>query len=267
LLAYHRWWQQCRDHDRDGLAEYGSTDGTLIAARWESGMDNAERFAAAEVLDNGTGHWSMNQTSPDLNAYLYVDAMLLARFASQLGYTQDAALLKAEAAHLAKTVRSTLFDDRAGVFSDRRRTDHGFVGHSGSEAWIPLWAGIASAAQAKEVAKRLGDPKAFNTFVPFPSLTRMDPAFDAEHGYWRGPVWIDQAYFAVVGLERAGYRKLAQGARQRLLHRAAGLDRNDPVYENYNPLSGRGLNAPNFSWSAAHFLLLMQPPPLQRLWP
>src|SRR5579872_7060672 len=34
LLRYHRWWYASRDHDGDGLAEYGSTDGTLIAAAW-----------------------------------------------------------------------------------------------------------------------------------------------------------------------------------------------------------------------------------------
>ena len=41
ILKYHEWWYKNRDHNGNGLCEYGSTDGTEIAARWESGMDNA----------------------------------------------------------------------------------------------------------------------------------------------------------------------------------------------------------------------------------
>ena len=34
------------------MCEYGSTDGTLEAAAWESGMDNAIRFDDAMMLKN-----------------------------------------------------------------------------------------------------------------------------------------------------------------------------------------------------------------------
>jgi len=40
LYKFHQWWYTDRDHDHNGICEYGSTDGTLIAAAWESGMDN-----------------------------------------------------------------------------------------------------------------------------------------------------------------------------------------------------------------------------------
>ncbi|GAB3974799.1 hypothetical protein GCM10029978_057310 [Actinoallomurus acanthiterrae] len=55
LVAYHDWWYRDRDHDHDGLAEYGATvdpandspEERRQAAAWESGMDNAPRFDAA----------------------------------------------------------------------------------------------------------------------------------------------------------------------------------------------------------------------------
>lgn len=31
------------------------------------------------------------------------------------------------------------------------------------------------------------------------------------------------------------------------------------MYENYDPLSGHGYQSPNFSWSAASYLLLLEP--------
>ena len=37
IVKQHKWWYANRDHDQDGICEYGSTDGTLIAAKWESG--------------------------------------------------------------------------------------------------------------------------------------------------------------------------------------------------------------------------------------
>ena len=73
LKKYHTWWYSKRDHDQDGLCEYGSTDGTLIAAKWESGMDNAIRFDDSKILKNSEGAFSLDQESVDLNAYLYAE--------------------------------------------------------------------------------------------------------------------------------------------------------------------------------------------------
>lgn len=50
LVKYHQWWYENRDHDKNRLCEYGSTDGTRIAAAWESGMDNAVRFDEAVLM-------------------------------------------------------------------------------------------------------------------------------------------------------------------------------------------------------------------------
>uniref|UniRef100_UPI0035685AD9 MGH1-like glycoside hydrolase domain-containing protein n=1 Tax=Ancylomarina sp. TaxID=1970196 RepID=UPI0035685AD9 len=60
LVKYHEWWYQYRDNDQNGLCEYGSTDGSLIAAKWESGMDNAVRFDDSKMLKNNEHGWSMN---------------------------------------------------------------------------------------------------------------------------------------------------------------------------------------------------------------
>lgn len=35
LLNYYRWWYTDRDHDSNGICEFGSVDGTLEAAAWE----------------------------------------------------------------------------------------------------------------------------------------------------------------------------------------------------------------------------------------
>ncbi|MEF9931686.1 MAG: glycoside hydrolase, partial [Bacteroidales bacterium] len=52
LYTYHKWWYSHRDNNGNGVCEYGSTDGSLIAACWESGMDNGVRFDDAIMLKN-----------------------------------------------------------------------------------------------------------------------------------------------------------------------------------------------------------------------
>ena len=62
LYRFHQWWYAERDHDHNGICEYGSTDGTLIAAAWESGMDNGVRFDDTRMLKNEMEKaWSMDQ--------------------------------------------------------------------------------------------------------------------------------------------------------------------------------------------------------------
>jgi putative isomerase len=101
----------------------------------------------------------------------------------------------------------------------------------------------------------LADPGEFGTYLPYPTVARSSPGFDAT-AYWRGPDWLDQASFAIDGLHRYGYDADANRAAVRLLHRADGLMGNAPIRENYNPLTGAGLNSSNFSWSAAVVLTL-----------
>jgi putative isomerase len=72
-----------------------------------------------------------------------------------------------------------------------------------------------------------------------------------------GPVWLDQFYFGIEGMRRYGFHREAEMFKVKLLENAVGLYDDDPIFENYHPLTGKGLNAPNFSWSAAHILMLL----------
>lgn len=257
LLKYHRWWYADRDHDRDGLAEYGSTDGTRIAAAWESGMDNAVRFDAAQMLRNGEHAWSLNQESVDLNSFLYLEKLRLADMARVVGDDALARSLSDEAALLRRQVRAQMFDAKTGYFYDIGISDGQPVLVPGCEGWSPLWTGLATAQQARAVARTMLDEHKFATYMPFPTLAADHPAFSPVEGYWRGPVWMDQAYFAVEALRRYGMGREADHFRARLLDRAAGLLGDAPIFENYDPLTGAGVQTPNFSWSAAHYLLLL----------
>ncbi|MDH6108412.1 putative isomerase [Kitasatospora sp. MAP12-15] len=275
LTAYQDWWYRNRDHAHDGLAEYGATvdpgnasaEDCRQAAAWESGMDNAPRFDAAlgaavvpnRAADGTLLGYSLTQHSVDLNAYLAADKRHLATIAQTLGDRTAATRLRAAADGVDSAVRASMYDQATGWFYDTdlatgaRLTARG----RGIEGVIPLWSGTATPAQAATVRARLLDPAEFGTRLPFPTVSASSPYFDPE-GYWRGLVWLDQAYFALEGLRGYGFTADARDLTARLLAVASGLTRDVPLSENYNPLTGAARNSPNFSWSAALLLPLLR---------
>lgn len=259
LIKYHYWWYKNRDHDGNKLCEYGSTDGTRIAAAWESGMDNAVRFDNSLILNNKDGAWSLNQESVDLNSYLVVEKQLLSKLAKIANNYSYIDQLQSEAKEVSSLINTQFYDNDEHYYFDQQLINHKKIKVFGPEGWLPLWAEIATPKMAEGVKERILDTSIFNSKVPFPTLDISYKDFDPENGYWRGPVWLDQAYFAIVGLEKYGYAKEANMLKLKLVKNAEGLlEKGYPIRENYHPISGKGLNANHFSWSAAHLLLLIE---------
>jgi putative isomerase len=247
LIKYHDWWFQYRDHNKNGICEYGSTDGTLEAAKWESGMDNAIRYDSTEMVKNGEGAWSMNQESVELHAYLELERQYLTRFA---------ALLQIPFHQSGKSYLSIdyFFDKDKGYYFDRKLNGD-FITCFGPEGWSPLWAGLAARRQGQAVVAVMQDSAKFASFIPFPTAALDNPKF-MERGYWRGPIWLDQVYFAISGLRKYGYVQEADRYTKQVFDRLEGLATNEPIHENYEARTGKRLKAPHFSWSAAHLFML-----------
>lgn len=257
LKKYHYWWYNKRDHDQDGLCEYGSTDGSLIAAKWESGMDNAIRFDDSKILKNEEGAYSLDQESVDLNAYLYVEKLFLSQLAEALNLN-DASQYKSEAEGLKVKIQTQFYDGNDGWFYDTNLDGTQFIKGEGSEGWTALWASAATQKQAEAVKNKMMNPNKFFTKVPFQTMSADHEKFDPLKGYWRGPNWLDQAYFGVKGLRNYGFNKEADKATIQIIEGAEGLlGKGKSIRENYHPLTGEGLHAQNFSWSAAHVILLL----------
>ncbi len=252
LLAYYKWWYAKRDHDGNGICEYGSTDGTLEAAAWESGMDNAIRFDSVTMVRNDgfDDAWSMDQESVDLNAYLANECRYLKKFAGILGETFNAP-------DPTERVADYFFDPERGFFFDRRLGGKGFVGDPGCEAYTMLWTGLARPEQVKAMMPLLQDTTKFSTYIPFPTVAADNPKYNPK-GYWRGPIWLDQTYFAISGLRNYGYGDLADAYTRQVFDRLDGLKEGAPIHENYGTHTGERLKAPHFSWSASHLIMLYQ---------
>lgn len=123
VAAYHRWWYSWRDHQKDGLCEYGSTLEDLESAQRESGMHGAARFADSELVANtvevhlglpSLTAYSLTQHSVDLNSFLYAEKQALAQLAEAIHMPQAAETWRQAAARLKLAIQNTFFDEDTG---------------------------------------------------------------------------------------------------------------------------------------------------------
>lgn len=282
LKAYHEWWYTNRDHNKNGVAEYGgmvhrfnnSPEEIILAAAWESGMDNAVRFdvegygkddIGVKVFENKDKNskligYSINQESVDLNSFLYAEKIDLAQMAEILGEKEESENFYKSAAQLKEYINDKMFDEVTGYYYDLQFDEEGntklLVNRGkGTEGYIPLWANAADKEKADKVVKNILDENVMNTYLPFPTAAKDNPKYNPTK-YWRGPVWLDQAYFGVIGLDNYGYKKEAQELTVKLFEHSEGLMEGGAIRENYNPETGEGLHCSNFSWSASVYYLL-----------
>ena len=249
LEKYYNWWFKNRDYDKNGICEFGSIDGTTEAAKWESGMDNAVRFDDAVMFQNNESAWSFDQESVDLNSYLALEYKLLKELSKISGNKFEA--IEIDGAKIA----NYFFCKEAGYFFDKKIQNGNFIKDEGPEGYTPIWTGIASIAQARKVSEILLDSTKFACFIPFPTLSADNPKYSKD-SYWRGPIWLDQTYFAISGLRKYGFKEEADKFTENVFNRLEGLNRGEAIFENYDPQTGKHLRAPHFSWSAAHLLML-----------
>ena len=250
-------------------------DEIITAAAWESGMDNAIRFdkegigssdIGIKVFENKdkngkTVGYSINQESVDLNSFLYAEKGFLKSLAEILGKKEDVIKYEKEAKAIKDYVEKYMFDEKTGFYYDLQISKDGETKKllvnrgKGTEGYLPLWAKISSKDKAKKVVDNILDPNKFNLKVPFPTASKDNPLFDPNK-YWRGPVWLDQALFGIEALENYGYKKEAKDLAIKLIDNAEGVISSGTIRENYNPVTGEGLHAKNFSWSAAAYYLI-----------
>jgi hypothetical protein len=150
-----------------------------------------------------------------------------------------------------------LYDERSGLFHQivRRGSERAPARHP-----VVTWAALSPLALPdlpEEIGRRLVeehllDPRRFWLPVPPPSVSADEPRFSRHdrflflRRYWRGPTWINAAWLLWLGLVRLGYEEQAADMAARIGRAvdAAGLR------EYYDPFTGRGMGAVDFSWSA-----------------
>ena len=226
---FYNYYVSHRDKDGDGLCEWGG-----------HAVLESVRDAQVAVWDEVT--WPANLEALDLNTMLVKEAKVLAKMANELGYKKEAEKWRKEAGTRAERINKVMWDEEKGFYFHVDKKDNDFTYKKPDDlkreeiiGFLPLWAGIASKEQAKQLVKKLTDPEKFWRKYGVPSLAADDPYYNPE-GYWNGPVWVEWNYLIVNGLIQYGYKKEAKELVERVARNMiAQLKKDHNFWEFYSP--------------------------------
>ncbi len=232
---WNQWWFEANDTDRDGIVEYNHPN--------SSGADDSPLF-----------DYGLPVESPDINTYLVLQMESLAKIATALGMTKDAAMWSTRADALVKRIIEHFWDDKAGLFWSMRG-EHERIPVLTPFNLYPLITGRLDRAMADRLVAHLLNPDEFWAPFPLATVARNDRHYNPEQ-MWRGPVWTNINYLFIEGLMRSGYPDLAVVLRDKTLEL---MSRHRDIYEYYSPETSNPpvTSAPLFGWSAAVFLDLV----------
>ncbi|WP_249011774.1 hypothetical protein [Conexibacter sp. DBS9H8] len=249
--AHHRWLEEHRDLDGDGLIWIVQPD--------ESGLDASPQFDAAWGwrAHSRPGFVTLVQANRrhryDARTIRATGGTVVCEVLTNVLYSLSRTALGRPS--LTGALIDRCWDERRGLFlpvSDRR----GRRPHRGGPA---TWAALAplalddlpEAIGRRLVEEHLLDPDAFWLPAGPPSVSAREPSFrPRESGlvrrYWRGPMWVNAAWLLWRGLVRLGFGLQADD----LSARVARAVLTSGLREYYHPDSGAGLGQRDFSWSA-----------------
>jgi neutral trehalase len=207
----------------------------LQLVKYESGWDNSARW------DNGIiEYWAI-----DLNCFMVLAFRSLKYIAKELGLKDDIREWEKREKELSSLILERCYDKENGYFADVNR----FTGEISKElspaSFMPLYVGIVTLDQAKSMQDiAIEKFKGKMPTVPFDSEKYSND-------YWRGPTWLNVAYFAGKGLKDYGF-KVGDEIKEWILN--ACYKEKGGIYENYNSVTGKGLCCDHFSWSSVFII-------------
>ncbi len=226
-----------RERSSDRLFYYSSQSEIekdfYIRARWESGWDNSPRWDTP-IIDL----WAI-----DLNCFMVQFYRSMAEMAEILG-EKDVWTEKADA--LAKLIEEKMFNEEKGYYADTNRHTGEQIDTLSPASFMPLYIGIASRERAEKMHSLAKDKTKF--YPGMPTVAYDHPQYSQD--YWRGPTWLNVAFFAVKGLYNYGFDKTAGEIKEFLLDMIYD-NSDDGIFENYDSVARKGLYWHHFSWSAA----------------
>ena len=139
-----------------------------------------------------------------------------------------------------KAMREHMWDEKAGTFLAVNRDSLVKIPVATISSWIPLTAGVPTAAMAKRMAEALASP-AWQTPLPVPTVARTDKRWKSS-AFWRGDVWPPTNYQIASGLAAYGHRDLAADIADKTI---ANAIRNG-ISERYDSISGKPLGVKDY---------------------
>lgn len=230
LSAVTRWWFERRDRDGNGLAEYDHGN--------DSGWDNSTAFLMLPPVE-----------TPELQAYLAVQMDVLAEVADKIGRADEAAAWRAHVKSLAAKTEELLFDNKGRPLVRQVTT-----GEISSPPTLQTRLAMLAGTRFSEKVRRelVREVREGGYRMGHSLASEPQSEWFGRNGYWRGPVWAPAVMLAVDGLRTCGEDSLANEVAREFCDTAA----KSKFAENFDPISGKPLCDPAYTWTASVFLTL-----------
>lgn len=226
------WWYNNRCYD--GMFFYDSesknSDDYLLKVKYESGWDNSVRW------DNGiTEYWAI-----DLNCFMVMFLRAMAFLADVLELAEDKASWLDKEEKLVKSINDKMWNEEKKYYADTNKFNGEVSDAVTPASFMPLYINIAP----KERADFMNEAAKTKFKYKMPTVSFDNPGYSND--YWRGPTWLNVAFFAAKGLKNYGF-ETADTIRENILDMC--FEEKNGIFENYDSVTGKGLCCDKFSWS------------------
>lgn len=237
-------------HLKSNLAWWESNrfDGTLFGYKvhkMESGWDNTVRFDFPHLIQNCY--------AVDCNCFMADFYQAMIYIADKLKRPEEAKLYTNKREKLIRKINSILFSEKDKSYCDYDFKLKRFTHRLSPASFMPLFCLAADKEKAQCMIEKAKDS---NYFYPgIPTISYNNKRYNASK-YWRGPCWLNTAYFTIQGIRNYGDLALADELTDTVLNFCS--QNKDYIYEYYDSKTGKGLGAKDFGWSCAFILELIQ---------
>ncbi len=270
VRRYHEWLAQNRDFDDDGLL--------TIISPFESGMDwkpsydpvlGYEKRATPRRLYTSPLYWKavgvdlrnflagydlqrikaqgpFRVKDAGINAIYAVDLRCMEKLAALVG--DDPAVFADRRRRLLSSMMRLMYDAEIAAFFDVEGPESKKLRVLTPTIFFPLAIEeLDSAIAEKLVDRHLTNRNEFAAPLPIPSVSMQEPSFfRGETPFiWRGPTWAVTNWFLYHALKKRG----ASAHAARLRRSLSSLVSRSGFREYYDPVSGEGHGAEEFTWS------------------
>ena len=269
IIRYHEWLIVNRDLDGDGLISIFSPSESGID--WKPSFDEAvgndvrkkARYLLASKL-----FW--NVATVDISNFLRAykksdnprfaikevtvnttyacDLRALSELCFEAGLDQEGSRYLRRAEQVGASITTLMYHHKSAAFYDVRARENTKLKVLTAMSFLPIILPEVSDDICRAMIERHFDnEEEFLSKYPIPSVAMNDPSFYPKESYmlWRGPTWPVMNWFIYHSLKEKGF--VAEAARLRLSLRT--LIEKSGFREYYNPQTGEGYGAKNFTWS------------------
>jgi len=178
------------------------------------------------------------------NAVMIRNLKVLAEIAGILGENKEMENLLAHSSEIADAMRARMEEE--GIWYSTMGESYEKIRVKSWAIFAPMYAGLLSKEEAEFLIENyLNNADEFATPFGVPTVPKSEKSYDPD-GFWRGPVWMASNWVLYHAFSDYGYTDEAEKIRTDSL----ALLEKSGFRERFNPETGEGLGAHQFTWGA-----------------